>query len=73
MRFSRKHQEELIPSVPDDKTDRREAIERARKKLSEASASRGPVLSIVNRIEGHENRNHYRDRLMLAYGRVSHD
>jgi len=70
MTFFRKKQLDLIPSVPSDQTDRREAIQRSRKKLEEAKASVPKALKVVDSLQGHDSQNHYQQRLMLAYGKV---
>jgi hypothetical protein len=72
VRFSRKRQIDMIPSVPSDQTDRREAISRARKKLIEANQSVPKALKVVSRIEHHSNENHYVQRLRVAYGVEAH-
>lgn len=62
-----------IPVVPDDRVERLAAIETSQEAYKAALQSVPDVDKIVAALDAHNERNHYRDRLMMAYGAIIHD
>jgi len=57
-----------IPVVPDDVVERKAAIEKSRQALRAAEGRVEGVKQVVESVNGHYTRNHYRDLLYAAYG-----
>jgi hypothetical protein len=72
MRFSRKLHTSEIPVVPQDELERKAAIERSQKKLGEAMESVKRTEDVVARLNEHSSKNHYVQRIQMAYG-MSHE